>query len=48
LDTSKDNNEVITHRGLGVIYEGPDDFAKYMAKSDSDLGATMKAVGIVK
>jgi len=29
-------------------YAGPDDFAKFMAKSDADLGATMKAVGIVK
>ena len=27
---------------------GPDEFAKFMAKSDADLGATMKAVGIVK
>jgi hypothetical protein len=27
-----------------VIYAGPDDFAKFMAKSDTDLGATMKAV----
>jgi len=26
----------------------PDDYAKFMAKSDTDLGATMKAVGIVK
>ena len=31
--------------GLGA---GPDDYAKFMAKSDTDLGATMKAVGIVK
>jgi hypothetical protein len=31
-----------------VIYAGPDDFARFMVKSDADLGATMKAVGIVK
>jgi hypothetical protein len=35
-------------RGFGVIYAGPDDFAKFMAKSDAELGATMKAVGIAK
>jgi len=31
-----------------VIYKAPDDFAKFMAKSDMELGATMKAVGLVK
>ena len=31
-----------------MIYAPPDEFAKFMAKSDADLGATMKAVGIVK
>ena len=45
---SKEYNEFMTQRGFGVIYAGPDDFAKFMAKSDTDLGATMKAVGIVK
>ena len=45
---SKEYNDFMSSRGFGVIYAGPDDFAKYMAKSDTDLGATMKAVGIVK
>ena len=27
---------------------GPDEFGQFMAKSDADLGATMKAVGIAK
>lgn len=45
---SKEYNEFMTQRGFGVIYEGPDEFAKFMAKSDSDLGATMKSVGIAK
>ena len=31
-------------RGFGVIYAGPEDFGKFMAKSDAELGATMKAV----
>ena len=35
-------------QGYGVIYAEPGEFTKFMAKSDADLGATMKAVGIVK
>ena len=31
-----------------MIYAPPDEFATFMAKSDTDLGATMKAVGIAK
>ena len=48
IAASKEYNEFMTSRGFGVIYSGPDDFAKFMAKSDADLGATMKAVGIAK
>jgi len=45
---SKDYTDFMSQRGFGVIYAGPEDFAKFMAKSDADLGATMKAVGIAK
>jgi tripartite-type tricarboxylate transporter receptor subunit TctC len=45
---SKDYTDFMAQRGFGVVYAGPEDFAKYMAKSDADLGATMKAVGIAK
>ena len=45
---SKDYTEFMAKQGYGVIYEGPADMAKFMAKSDADLGATMKAVGIAK
>jgi len=45
---SKDYVDFMTQRGFGIVYAGPDEFAKYMAKSDVDLGATMKAVGIAK
>ena len=45
---SKEYTEFMSSRGFGVIYAGPDDFAKFMAKSDTELGATMKAVGIAK
>jgi tripartite-type tricarboxylate transporter receptor subunit TctC len=48
IAASKDYTEFMASRGFGVIYAGPDDFAKFMAKSDADLGATMKAVGLVK
>ena len=45
---SKESNEFMASRGFGVIYAGPDDFAKFMVKSNTELGATMKAVGLVK
>jgi tripartite-type tricarboxylate transporter receptor subunit TctC len=45
---SKDYTEFMAKQGYGVIYAAPDDFAKFMAKSDSELGATMKAVGLAK
>ena len=45
---SKDYTDFMAKQGYGVIYAAPDDFAKFMAKSDAELGATMKAVGLVK
>jgi len=45
---SKEYVEFMGKQGYGVIYAPPDEFASFMAKSDADLGATMKAVGIVK
>jgi len=45
---SKDYTDFMASRGFGVIYAGPDDFGRFMAKSDTDLGATMKAVGLAK
>ena len=45
---SKDYTDFMAKQGYGVIYAGPEDFAKFMAKSDAELGATMKAVGIAK
>jgi hypothetical protein len=46
--TSKEYNDFMSSRGFGVIYAGPDDFAKFMVKPNTELGATMKAVGLVK
>jgi tripartite-type tricarboxylate transporter receptor subunit TctC len=48
IAASKEYTEFMASRGFGVVYRAPDDFAKFMAKSDADLGATMKAVGIAK
>ena len=48
IAAGKEYNEFMAKQGYGVIYAGPDDFAKFMAKSDTELGATMKAVGIAK
>jgi tripartite-type tricarboxylate transporter receptor subunit TctC len=45
---SKEYTDFMASRGFGVIYAGPEDFGKFMAKADTDLGATMKAVGLVK
>ena len=45
---SKDYTEFMAKQGYGVAYAGPDEFAKVMARSDADLGATMKAVGLAK
>ncbi len=48
IATSKEYGDFMVSRGFGVTYAAPDDFAKFMAKSDAELGATMKAVGIAK
>ena len=45
---SADYKKFMADRGFGVIYMPPEEFAKFMEKSSNDLGATMKAVGIVK
>ncbi|MGZ5130773.1 MAG: tripartite tricarboxylate transporter substrate binding protein [Caldimonas sp.] len=48
IAASKEYVDFMSQRGFGVVYLGPDEFGKFMAKSDADLGATMKAVGIAK
>lgn len=45
---SKEYKDFMASRGFGMIWAGPEDFAKFMARSDADLGAVMKAVGIAK
>lgn len=48
IAASKEYHDFMSSRGFGVVYLGPDEFGHFMAKSDADLGATMKAVGIAK
>jgi tripartite-type tricarboxylate transporter receptor subunit TctC len=45
---SKEYQDFMASRGFGVVYAGPEEFGRFMAKSDAELGATMKAVGIAK
>ena len=45
---SKEYKDFMASRGFGVIWADAADAAKFMAKADTDLGATMKAVGLAK
>jgi tripartite-type tricarboxylate transporter receptor subunit TctC len=45
---SKEYKDFLAQRGFGAQWAKQDDFAKYMAKSDADMGVVMKAVGIAK
>ena len=40
--------DFLASRGFGALYAPPAEFAMFMKKSDEELGAAMKAVGIVK
>lgn len=45
---SKEYQDFLTQRGFGSEWARQDDFAKYMAKGDADMGKVLKAVGIAK
>jgi tripartite-type tricarboxylate transporter receptor subunit TctC len=45
---SAEFNDFMKQRGFGVIWAPSAEFAAFMDKSDKDLGAVMKAVGIAK
>jgi tripartite-type tricarboxylate transporter receptor subunit TctC len=45
---SAEFNDFMKQRGFGVIWAPSAEFAAFMEKSDKDLGAVMKAVGIAK
>jgi tripartite-type tricarboxylate transporter receptor subunit TctC len=45
---SKEYKDFLAQRGFGAEWARQDDFAKYMAQGDADMGKVMKAVGIAK
>ena len=45
---SKEYKDFMASRGFGVVWANAADTAKFMAKADTDLGATLKAVGLAK
>jgi tripartite-type tricarboxylate transporter receptor subunit TctC len=44
----KEYKDFMAQRGFGLIWALGADFEKFMAKSDADMGVTMKALGLVK
>ncbi|HEX9433194.1 MAG TPA: tripartite tricarboxylate transporter substrate binding protein [Burkholderiales bacterium] len=45
---SKDYKDFMASRGFGVVWADPGGTAKFMADSDTNLGAALKAVGLAK
>jgi len=45
---SKDYKDFMHQRGFGVKYLPPQEFAAFMAKTDAESGALMKAVGLAR
>ena len=45
---SKEYKDFMASRGFGVIWADPADTTKFMAESDKNLGAALKAVGLAK
>jgi len=45
---SKDYKDFMASRGFGVIWADPEGTTKFMAASDANLGAALKAVGLAK
>ena len=45
---SKEYKDFMASRGFGVIWADPAGTTKYMAASDANMGAALKAVGLAK
>jgi len=45
---SKDYKEFMAKQGYGTVWADPEGTAKFMAASDANLGAALKAVGLAK
>jgi tripartite-type tricarboxylate transporter receptor subunit TctC len=45
---SKEYKDFMDGRGFGMVWGGPEEAAKLMAKSNADMGGVMKAVGLAR
>jgi tripartite-type tricarboxylate transporter receptor subunit TctC len=45
---SKEYKDFMDARGFGMVWAGPEEFGRYMLKSDAESGLVMKAVGLAK
>jgi tripartite-type tricarboxylate transporter receptor subunit TctC len=45
---SKEYKDFMSSRGFGVVWADPEGTSKFMAASDANLGAALKAVGLAK
>jgi tripartite-type tricarboxylate transporter receptor subunit TctC len=45
---SKEYKDFMDGRGFGMVWGGPDEAAKLMVKSNTDMGGVMKAVGLAR
>jgi tripartite-type tricarboxylate transporter receptor subunit TctC len=45
---SKEYQDFLTQRGFGAAWAQQDDYAKFMAKADTDMGKVMKQIGLAK
>jgi len=45
---SKDYKDFMASRGFGTVWADPEGTTKFMAASDANLGAALKAVGLAK
>ena len=45
---SKEYKDFMASRGFGVVWADPQETSKFMAASDANLGAALKAVGLAK
>jgi tripartite-type tricarboxylate transporter receptor subunit TctC len=45
---SKEYKDFMASRGFGVVWADPAGTTKFMAESDKNLGAALKAVGLAK
>jgi tripartite-type tricarboxylate transporter receptor subunit TctC len=45
---SREFRDFASQRGFGVVWAGPEEFARFMAKDDASMGQVMKALGLAR